>query len=331
MNESVSAQSETTPSRFGNSARWLIKSGMWLLLVAFVLSFFGQRFLVAELLSNFRTQFCVMFLAALLLTRPAKTSWLLFACLVFAAALTTWETGKLFLPVEQSAAGQTKIRVMSFNVLAVSEDYEATIEEIKKHEPDIVAVLEYANMWHVAMNELNETYPHQHRDPRWHGYGIAIFSKLPLENAESIPLTEAQIDNPSASVIVRVDDQLVRIMAVHVMSPINQNRLRLRNEQFAEIADLVNANSVPTILVGDMNCTTSSSFLTDLIEKAALRDSRQGLGVFPSWPSFAGPLAVPIDHVLVSETIHVHNRFLGNSCGSDHCPVVVDVSVSPKQ
>lgn len=317
-------------SRFASAIRGLMRLGMWLLLLAFLFSFFGQQFFIAELLANFRTHFGLMFLVSLIATRFVKASWLLFICLFFAAAFSVWETGRLFLPGEQPAAGATKIRLMSFNVLATSGDFDSAISEIREHDPDIVAVLEYAGMWHVALDALNETYPHQHRDPRWHGYGIAVFSKLPLENAESIHLTAPEIDNPAVSANIQVGGQSLRIFAVHVMSPIRKFRLELRNRQFKEIATHINAQSTPTMLVGDMNCSTSSGFLSGLIEEANLRDSRQGFGVHPSWPSIAGPLAVPIDHVLVTNEIHVHNRFLGDAGASDHRPVIVDVSISPR-
>ena len=315
-------------SRFAAAIRGLVRLGMWLLLLAFLFSFFGQRFFIAELLANFRTHFGVLLLVSLLVTRFAKASWLLFVCLFFATVFSVWETGQLFLPAEQPAAGETKVRLMSFNVLATSDDFDSAISEIREHDPDVVAVLEYAGMWHFAFDELNDTYPHQIRVPRWHGYGIALFSKLPLENAESMQLTANEIDNPAVSANVQVGGQQLRIFAVHVMSPIKKFRLELRNRQFKEIATHINAQSTPTMLVGDMNCSTFSGFLSDLIEEANLRDSRQGFGVHPSWPSFVGPLAVPIDHVLVTEEIHVHNRFLGDAGASDHRPVIVDVSIA---
>ena len=331
MNESAPVQSEPRPGFVWPAVRWLLRCGMWLLLLAYLFSFFGQRFFVAELLSNFRYQFLILFIFATILARPLKASWLLFTCMVFATAWSGWETGQLFLPVKQPEAGKTVFRVMSFNVLADNTEFETGVAEVRKHDPDVVAVLEYANMWHVAFDALNESHPYQHRDPRWHGYGIAIFSKFPLESAKAIPLTEKFIDNPAAVANVIVDDQVFRIMAVHVMSPINRKRLELRNQQFKEIASNVNAESIPTILVGDMNCSPASQYLSDLIDSANLRDSRRGFGIYGSWPGKPAPFSIPIDHVLVSSRIHVHNRFLGDAGGSDHQPVIVDVSISGDQ
>jgi len=213
-------------NRFWASVCLLLRFGMWISIFTFLFSFLGPRFYVAELLTSFRFQFLVLFAVLMLLSRVAQVGKLLLVCLVIVTGWAGWESGRLYLPVQQPAAGETTVRVMSYNVLDTNWDFQASIDEVHKHDPDIVAVLEYANMWHQACDALNEAYPYQHRDPRWHGYGIAIFSKIPIEHAESIPLTEEVIDNPLASVTVRVDGQLLRVVASHVMSPTKQSSIR---------------------------------------------------------------------------------------------------------
>lgn len=316
-----------SPSRIWNGVRSLLRFGMWFCIFTYLLSFFGKLFFVAELLTNFRFHFLVLFVFLVLLSRLVKASRFLVVCLVLATIWTGWESGRIYLPAVQPLAGDQKIRVMSYNVLATNWEFQPSIDEVRLHDPDVVAVLEYANMWHQSFDALNDDYPYQHRAPRWHGYGVAIFSKFPLVDSESVQLTEDEIDNPAAVMTMQIGDKKLRLVAVHVMSPTNRFRLELRNRQFEEIAAYINAESVDTILVGDMNCTPSSYYLSDLIRETGLRDSRQGFGRQPSWPRWAPPLAVSIDHVLVSDSIHVHDRLLGASRGSDHRPVIVDVSI----
>ena len=314
--------------RISGAITWLMRTGMWLLLGGWLLSYFGQHFYIAELLSNFRLQFLILFGVALLLTYFARAKRLLLICLLVAFGFSAQETLRIYLPADQPVPGKTKVRLMSFNVWAVNWGFEEVIDEIRLHDPDVLVVLEYAGMWHEALNALNKSYPFQHRDPRWHGYGIAVFSKLPLENAKSIPLTKTEIDNPAIEVSLRIDGQLLNLTAGHVMSPVSRYRLKLRNQQFEELAESVNAKSSPKILVGDMNCTTASGYLANLISSTQLRDSRQGFGIHTSWVKFAPLITVPIDHVLVSEEIHIHDRFTGSPADSDHRPVIVDFSIS---
>ena len=263
--EQALPQSAPQPNRFSNAIRWILRAGIWLLLFAWLFSYFGAYFYVAELFSNFRLQFLVLIFVALLLSRIAHARRLLTICLLIALAWSCQETFRIYLPADQPPAGESVVRLMSFNILATNDAYEPVISEIKRHDPDVLVVIEYAGIWHDILNALNESYPYQHRDPRWHGYGIAVFSKIPFESAQSVPLTQTAIDNPAANVTLKIDNRRVHLTAAHVMSPVTYYRQQLRNEQFHEIAEIVNSNSGSSsdssILVGDMNCTTASSYL----------------------------------------------------------------------
>lgn len=323
--------SSPNPNRLAGVARGFLRMCLWGLLLCWVLSYFGKHFYYAELLSNFRLQFLMLFCASVLLLRLARVRGLLLVGLLIGFAWSCCETFSIWLPTEQPAAGQTALRLMSFNILATNDAYEPVLKEIQHHDPDVLVVIEYAGIWHEVLDRLKDSYPFAHREPRWHGYGIAVFSKVPLETAQSISLTENfVIDVPVADVSLRVDDQLLHLTAAHVMSPVNRYRLQLRNEQFQEIAEIVNSKSGPTILVGDMNCTMASSYLSELVEDTGLRDSRQGMGTQCSWVKFAPLITVPIDHAFVSPEIRIHNRFLGDAANSDHRPLIVDFSITKK-
>lgn len=321
-----------TPKRFGRAARWILRACLWALLACEVFSYLGTFFFYADILSNFRLQFFLLFGAAVLLCYFARVRGLLLIGLLAALAWSGLETFSIWLPAQQPAAGETVVRLMSFNILATNDAYEPVIQQVRQHDPDVLVVIEYAGMWHEVFNALQETYPFAHRDPAWHGYGIAVFSKMPLETARSVPLTEGfGIDVPAADVALRVDGQLLHLTAAHVMSPVTFYRHQLRNEQFKEIAEIVGSHSGPAILAGDMNCTTASSYLAALVAETGLRDSRQGRGIHCSWVKYAPLVTVPIDHAFVSPQIRIHDRFLGNAANSDHRPLVVDFSITPKE
>ena len=59
-----------------------------------------------------------------------------------------------------------------------------------------------------------------------------------------------------------------------------------------------------------------------------MRDARRGFRIQPSWPNFIWPLRIPIDHTLVSRDVHIVDRGLGPSVGSDHLPVVMDFEIA---
>ena len=130
---------------------------------------------------------------------------------------------------------------------------------------------------------------------------------------------------------VNFGEQIIRVVGVHTLSPTNRFRLDIRNRQFVEIGDALLAEATPTVVMGDFNCTPWSPFLSDFLKRTGYRDSRQGFGYQPSWPSMYQLLRIPIDHAFVSEDIHVHNRYIGKPPRSDHLPIVFEISTAVRR
>ncbi len=199
---------------------------------------------------------------------------------------------------------------------------------IEDEDPDVVTVLEYCGHWPKTLQQLNERYPYRVTEPRWHGFGVAIFSKLPFVSSEVDQLVRTATDSPVIFVDVQVGDQRLRIAGIHTLSPTDRIRLQIRNDQLAEMSSLLSRTDEPTIVMGDFNCTPWSPYLGDFIKRTGYRDSRQGFGLQPSWPTGLWPCRIPIDHAFVSDQVHVHTRHLGKDGGSDHFPLILEVSVS---
>jgi endonuclease/exonuclease/phosphatase (EEP) superfamily protein YafD len=102
---------------------------------------------------------------------------------------------------------------------------------------------------------------------------------------------------------------------------------QIRNKHLMTIAETVRNIDGPSIVMGDLNCTSWSPYFADLLRLSGLRDSRLGFGIQPSWTGNTRFMAIPIDHVLVSHEIDVLDRHTGSKIGSDHLPVLVDLSV----
>ena len=300
-------------------------------IVVFIASLLGRQFWVSEVICNFRAYILV----ALLITGPVlfslKRKLLTFAWL----GATLWSmmgTASVFLPASQTAISSDDvqtIKIMSFNVLGTNQQYDDVIAEIDRHDPDVLVVVEYANLWHAALERIHSAYPHRLQEPRWHGFGIAIFSRLPIVKKTVSPTAGSRFDSPLVAATVNVGDRALRIAGVHFLSPRDRLRLDIRNQQIRETGHLLSSDSVPTILVGDFNCVPWSPFLSDFLARTEYRDSRQGFGYDATWHANRGFLRIPIDHAFVSPQVQVHSRTVGQSAGSDHFPVIVEVSVNP--
>ena len=119
------------------------------------------------------------------------------------------------------------------------------------------------------------------------------------------------------------------MIGTHALAPLGTRAWRTRNQQFDEIAELIEAgDGTRTIFVGDLNCTPWAPKFQNFVKRTQLRDAAHGHQLKFTWRLEPIPLAgLPIDHVLVGSNVGVVSHRVGPSLGSDHRPVVVDFAI----
>lgn len=323
-------KTQVPTSRSPGCLKKLVAAASLAPILLFVASQLGRYSFVCELISNFqRFIFLSLLPCPFILLFLGMKRWALVTALplVWSLALVSW----VYLPPHAPPEGEEKIRVMSFNVLAKNPNHSEVLKEIQRNDPDVLLVLEYSLPWASPFKALDESYPYQVTVPKRHGFGIALFSKIPINRSSIVQLTPNRTDDPAIVAHLQIGDQELRLVGAHVASPIDFSRLEIRNQQYEDISRLLSQTDEPTVLIGDLNCAIWSPFLQDLMRTSRLRDSRQGFGHSASWHAQLWPFQIPIDHALVSKHVHVHDRSVGkNSAGSDHFPIFTEVSISPK-
>jgi endonuclease/exonuclease/phosphatase (EEP) superfamily protein YafD len=280
-----------------------------------------------ELTTHFRLQLAVVMAptaALLLLIRRSIWSW---AFVLFTCA-AVWSVAEIAFSPSQPAAGQERLRILTANVLLTNSELEPFLQLVQRVNPDVLVIVEYTPAWDQQRERWSAEFPHSERHPRKHGFGIAVFSKKPLLNVWADSLL-GNVDAPQISFDVVLDRQSVSITAVHAVSPLSQFRFFARNEQLAAWAMKLKDGPRYQVVVGDFNSTTWSPYLRQFLRETGLRDSRQGSGLWPTWPQFCWPMMIPIDHAFVSDNVHVHRRWVESDIGSDHFPIVLDISLTP--
>lgn len=96
----------------------------------------------------------------------------------------------------------------------------------------------------------------------------------------------------------------------------------MRDAALDQAAGIARDSDLPVILLGDLNLTPDSPEFTRLLDESALRDVVSGRRWRPTWQASFWPLALRIDHVLVSPQLCVEAVEVGPSIGSDHRPVI---------
>lgn len=280
-----------------------------------------------DLLSHFplQTALGALGLALILLgLRRRKAALLPAAVLAFNVALLL----PIYWPARQPTCSGPVIRAVSANVLRSNHRHEDVLRYVRSIDPDIFLAMEVDTEWLAAMEPLHEAYPYRIEQPGSGAFGIALFSRVPIEEGEVI--VSAVSGAPMIRATLVFGERRLSFLGVHPLPPVKSGTAAFRNGQLREIAALARSVPAPRVLLGDLNVTPWSPHFRDLLTDSGLRDARQGFGIQPSWPEFSGVvgfLQIPIDHTLVSDDVEVVARRLGPNVGSDHRPVELEFRI----
>jgi endonuclease/exonuclease/phosphatase (EEP) superfamily protein YafD len=297
-------------------------------LVALVLltltSQFGQ-FLYLELTTHFRLQYVLASLVcAVALT--AFQSWKFLPIALLCAALNAAYLLPYLSAPPTSRSGEPHFRVLHANVLKDNTDYQAVLGFVDRSDADVVVLQEVTDTWGEQIKSLAVKYPYFVIEPRAQGAGMAVFSRYPFNDIQPLKLD----DSTHLAILAKVSlsGRSLSVLAMHPTTPITGTKFKNRNRQFREASALLKSLEGPKVLIGDLNTTMWSPYFAGLLHDSGLRDARMGLGLKTSWPMpLPAFLRLPIDHCLVSRDIQVERFEIGSRTGSDHLPIIIDLSL----
>ena len=302
-----------------------LAAGTLLLCLATGTGFLGEVWWVFELTSHFKVQLAVLLLTAATLRLIRKRWWLGAVCGAFGLI----NTGSVLLQLIPNAApafpnGPT-VRLVGVNVLRSNLEGGKVVQFLREAEPDLILLMEVNPRWMRELEPLYADYPHRLSSPRTDNFGIALLSRLPLSRGEIIHLGAAGV--PSVAADILLEESSFHLLGTHPVPPASSRYARLRNDQLAQVSAHVRNQPSPVTVLGDLNTTPWSPYFKSLLEGSQLKDTTRGRGIQASWPAEHPLMRIPLDHCLVSPSIHVKRRSLGPSVGGDHLPVVVELVI----
>lgn len=315
---------QATQSDWRHIVQGLLQAALLLTALFSFATAFDHWHRLLELFSHFRLQYLA---AAVLLTLAFLwLRWTGYVALgVATIALNAWYVLPWYLPIERGAAGDADIRMLNANVLATNGHFEKLRKLVEDTDPDIILMQEVTPAWLQSLDGLRAEYPYKVVEAREDPFGIALFSKLPLE-ATAVRRSEPRGYPEIIATVVSGKNRL-HIIGAHPANPVGNGGYGARNLQLDGIARLAARSPRPLVVAGDLNVSVWSHHYRRLIEDARLRNARQGFGAEPTWPVFFPPAMIPIDHFLVSEGIEVTSYRTGPAIGSDHLPIAVTLKI----
>jgi endonuclease/exonuclease/phosphatase (EEP) superfamily protein YafD len=304
----------------GNSRRANRFLSVLVALTAFatVVPFAAQAWWIAELFSHFRIQLlvagAVLLLASLRVRRFEFVAVLSVSLVINAAPVLP------YVVITPELQHGNPVSVLAANVRAKNRDASKLLALVAANEPDLLLVLEFTAEFGRQLAVLDDSYPHQLLSPAETAFGIALYSRLPLTRA-AVLVTGA---SDAVRATVTSDRGTFELIGVHLMPPNTRVWAADRNAQLERLSMSVKGQAEIVVVCGDFNLTPYSPYFGRFLSASGLRDARAGLSLGRTWPAGFFPLAIPIDHCLISDGIAVSGfRTLGE-IGSDHYPVLIE-------
>jgi endonuclease/exonuclease/phosphatase (EEP) superfamily protein YafD len=298
---------------------------VWLALIAGLLGRVAWPF---DLFAHFRVQYAALFVVlALLLLILRRWVFALVAVVGLAVSVVPMIS---YLPdasggTATAAADGPSFRVLSFNVWFRNPDMATTAAYIEQSQADAVVLLELTPPQAERLRPLLPSYPHFYIEPS--RMGAAVFTKWPVLAAESMPL--AKEGAIAARVRIEWRGTPVTVLGVHLNWPLGPRNSKFRNEELAGVVAFSKAQTEPLIVAGDFNLTPWSEYFSDALEASGLHDAARGFGLARTWPAQFAPLGIRIDHCFLSREWSSRRVEVGPPLGSDHLPVIADLSLRP--
>lgn len=322
------------PERQGprfNLAEWTPRHWLDVLLVAgltpvlgvavLVLAGFDNR--VVDLLAQFTAP---MLIATALLTfglgllrmKPSAALGVLTSVLLGLAVWPQW------FPKASPPDHETNIvRLYSANLFYLNNDTDQIRRSIAAADADIIILIELASVPARTIEDLLVGYPYRAasmRLDRTRGPSRSVI-------ASRWPLT-ARDDPPdglhAVTATVRTPQGPINIVGVHLTRPWPFQHSWGQISQTMALEAVVDSLEGPVVVAGDFNSVSTARIGRQVQRDIGLRPAP---GFPGTWPASLPPaLAITIDQVYASHDLAFVSRRLGRPTGSDHRPVVTEIT-----
>lgn len=247
----------------------------------------------------------------------------------------------LYLKVQQERLAEGtqagELRILTFNLYFKNSRPQATIAMIREQQPDILLLQEMTHIWKAALHPaLLDEYPHFKLFPRRGAYGLALYSRHPIEEYQLLSLPKSPFYAQEAT--ISFAGKRLRVYNAHLASPAiavehpaeflgyYASNYALRKDQIEDIARKSaegREEYALQVLGGDLNTSRLDPLYNRLSRQWV--DSHAGLMVWaaPTFPHGTGPGPVlTLDYLMLKGAATVMSTQTIAVTGSDHCAVM---------
>lgn len=217
--------------------------------------------------------------------------------------------------------GRTAFSIIVANVKMTNSHSEKLVDIVDKQSPDIFLAMEVNKRWVNDLEHIHVSYPYRILFPTNNTYGMALYSKLPLQNGKILFFNHDSV--PSFSAIVNLNGKAFQLLTVHPVAPkpsSHPDNINDKEVGLIKAAKTVAQSNFPVVVAGDFNDVGWSSTLARFEEISKLNDIRCGRGFFNTFHTKYFFMRWPLDYIYVSPHFRVKDIERLPAFGSDHFP-----------
>lgn len=206
------------------------------------------------------------------------------------------------------------VSIASYNVKYDNPNPPKALAFVRRTEADIVVLSEFRPEWRPLLGQFADRYPYRYIAPAhaWKGIerSLVLLSRWPFRRVEAV---SAEPGERTLALRAVIGD--VTLFGAHLSHPLPPSSPARAAAERATLADLVARTEGPVAVVGDLNMTPYSAAWRRFVAASGLR--RAQAGIAGSYLVGWGPLAMPIDHLLIGGGLAGGFR-VEEAPGSDH-------------
>ncbi len=239
---------------------------------------------------------------------------------------------RFWRPELDSCEGDTALpvlRLMVANVLMTNRQYDALLAEVHAYQPDLVLFLEGDQSWETHLDVGLNGYPHALRCAKDNLYGMHLYSRVPLENAQVRYRVESDIPSMVADLCLPGNTKLL-LHCVHPAppSPTENEESSERDAELVKIAKELRDHAGPALVMGDFNDVPWSRATRLFRKLSGLTDPRVGRHFLATFHAHFSFFRWPLDHVFCSDHFSVVSMRRSRDFGSDHFALLLTLALT---
>lgn len=217
---------------------------------------------------------------------------------------------------------ERRLSVLVANVQLGNRDARPLVEAVAHVEPDLFLAMETDAWWDEALKPVLASMPHALQRITGSYYGIHLFSRLSLTNAQIRYLAGQDTPAVVTGVTLRTGE-VIDFVGVHPKPPQPWQSARGRDAELYAAADVLRERVEPGVLAGDLNATPWEIAVERAQRLAGLIDPRRGYGYVATWNAKSVWMRWPLDHVFHEGGFATLSVERLEAFGSDHFPYLV--------